>query len=58
MSNFLKIKGANSGRGPLLQEAQMEPGMEKVAARAEGRSGAGDGIRTRDVHLGRMALYH
>jgi hypothetical protein len=32
--------------------------IEAIASRRRGKNGAGDGVRTRDFNLGKVALYH
>ena len=36
----------------------MKPEWETEIVRDPGKNGAGDEIRTHDIHLGKVALYH
>ena len=44
--------------GPALVRARETGAASAGAVRAPEENGAGDGIRTRDVDLGKVALYH
>ncbi len=50
-------RGGGARRGSEAPEL-MSPQGEIQAERAKRRIGAGNGGRTRDIHLGKVALYH